>query len=177
MSDVEPAVVRRLGDAIRVYPRGEFCHARRNQIQLEAEKRIPLTGASHLPGDRQIHCEHEHARGVVFEHFTAKHHDLGPLRHDAQRRPQRRVDGLGRDPRTAQRIGPGQPKRKHAIVRSVARNEIGQASQRQRGRSRQADDIKRHARRGGIMSKYYNSPGLPGLPKPARQTGRTQFNS
>ncbi len=104
---------------MRVYPRGEFCHARRIQIQPEAEKRIPPTGASHLAGDRQINREDEHARGVVLEHFATKHHDLGTLRHDAQRGPQCGVNGLGRYACTAQRICPRKPKRKHPVVRSV----------------------------------------------------------
>ena len=76
-----------LGDATRVDPRGEFRHARGIQVQLEAEKRIPPAGASHLAGDRQIDGEDEHARGIVFEHFAAEHHDLGTLRHDARHGP------------------------------------------------------------------------------------------
>ena len=90
-SDIQPAIVGRLGDATRVDPRGEFCHARGIQVQREAEIRILPTGASHLAGDRQIHGEDEQVRGIVFEHFTAKHHDLGPLRGDAQGRAQRGV--------------------------------------------------------------------------------------
>ena len=83
MSDIEPAIVGCLRDAPRVDPRGEFCHARRIQVQLEAQKRIPLTGARQLAGDRQVYREDEHARGIVLEHLTAKHYDLGTLRHDA----------------------------------------------------------------------------------------------
>ena len=99
LPDIQPAIVGRLGDATRVHPRGEFRHARGIQIQLEAEIRIPPAGARHLAGDRQIDGEDEHARGIVLEHLAAEHHDLGTLRHDAEGRAQRGVDGLGRHPR------------------------------------------------------------------------------
>ena len=149
LPDVEPAIVRRLGDATRVDPRGQFGHARGNQIQLEPEKRVPPTGARHLAGDGQVHREEEHARGVVFEHFTAEHHDLGTLRHDAQRRSQRGVDGLGRYASTPQRIRPREAKRKHTIARSVARDRVGQFSQRHGARSGEADRMLTRLARSG----------------------------
>ena len=83
-SDIQPAIVRRPGDAIREHPCRELCHARGVQVQPEAEKRVSLARSSHLAGDREIDREDEHARGIVFEHFTAQHHDLGALRHDTK---------------------------------------------------------------------------------------------
>ena len=120
-SDIQPAIVRRLGDATRVDPRGELSHPRGIQIEHEAEIRILPTGASHLAGDRQIHGEDEQVRGIVFEHFTAKHHDLGALRRDAQGGAQRGVAGLGRHPREAHGIGAREPKLKRPVVRGVRR--------------------------------------------------------
>ena len=85
-SDVQPAIVSSLGDAMRVHPRCEFCDARGIQVQLEAEKRSPRSRSNHLAGDRQIDGEDEHPRRIVFEHFAAKHDDLGTLGHDAEAR-------------------------------------------------------------------------------------------
>ena len=130
-SDIQPTIVRRLGDAARVDPRGELSHPRGIQIQREAEIRILPTGASHLAGDRQIHGEDEQVRGIVFEHFTAKHHDLGTLRRDAQGGAQRGVGGLGRHPREAYGIGAREPELKRSVVRGVRRDPIGESSERQ----------------------------------------------
>ena len=91
--DIEATTVRRLGNATRVYPRGELCYSRGIEIQHEAEIWILPTCATHLAGDRQIHGEDEQMRWIVFEHFTAEHDDLGALRRDAQSGAQR---GVGR---------------------------------------------------------------------------------
>ena len=78
-------------DTARKHPRRQFRHARRIQVQPEAEERIPAAGSRHLTRNRQIHGEDEHARGVVFEHLVAEHQGLGPLGHKAQGRPERGV--------------------------------------------------------------------------------------
>jgi hypothetical protein len=144
-SDIQPAIVRHLGDAMRVYPLGEFSHARKIQVQLEAEKGLPSARSSHVPGDRQIDREDQHARGIVLEHFAAKHDGLGTLSHHAERRPLRRVNGLLRHPRSAQGIGSREAKRKHPIVPGILRDQVGQSSQGHGPRGREAEVVKRCA--------------------------------
>ena len=109
--DIQPAIVGCPGDALGIDARGEMGHPRRIQIQPEAEKRIPLTRARQLAGDGQVDREDQHARGIVLEHFTAQHHDLGALRHDAQRRPEGGMHRLRSHSSTPQRVGAREPKR------------------------------------------------------------------
>ena len=96
-SVVRPTYMPRLSDALGA-PRGytraaSSADSRGIQVQHEAEIWIFPTGADHLARDRQIHGEDEQVRGIVFEHFTAKHDHLGALRRDAQRGAQ---GGVGR---------------------------------------------------------------------------------
>ena len=131
--DIQATTVRRLGNATRVHPRGELCDSRGIQIEHEAEIGILPTGAAHLARDRQIDGEHEQMRGIVFEHFTAKHDDLGALRRDAQSGPQRGVGGLGRHSREAYGVRARQPELERPVVGGVRRDPIGEPSERQLG--------------------------------------------
>jgi hypothetical protein len=99
------------------------------QFERESEIRIPPTGASHLAGDRQIHGEDEQVRGIVFEHFTAKHHDLGALRRYAKGGAYRGIGGLGRHPREAYGPRARQPELKGPVVWGIRRDPIGEPSE------------------------------------------------
>ena len=126
--DIQATTVRRLGNATRIHPRGELCYSRGIEIEHEAEIWILPTGASHLARDRQIHGEDEQVRGIVFEHFTAKHHHLGALRRDAQRGTQRGIGGLSRHPREPDGPRAWQPELKSPVVGGVRREPIGEPS-------------------------------------------------
>ena len=69
--------------------------------------------------------------GIVFDDVASDHDDLGSLRHDADRRAHRGVHGLARHVRAPHRKRPRQAKREGTIVRRVARNQVGESSQRQ----------------------------------------------
>ena len=64
LPDIQPAIVRDLRHAVRADPVRELRDARRIQIQLETEKRLPAAGSSHLPGDWQIDGEYQDARRI-----------------------------------------------------------------------------------------------------------------
>ena len=88
-----PRIVRRLGNASRIDACGEFRHARwRSRSMPEAQKWISFRLARVTwPETGRSTANTSMTRGIVFENVTAKHHHLGALRHDAQRRSQRRV--------------------------------------------------------------------------------------
>ena len=125
-------MVRGSGDATRVDPRRELAHPRGIQIHDEAEIWILSTGASHLARDRQIHGEDEQVRGIVFEHFTAEHHDLRTLRRDAEGGAEGGVDRLGHAG-DAYGIGAREPELKRAVVGGIGGEPIREPPEGQCG--------------------------------------------
>ena len=154
--DIQATTVRRLGNATRVHPRGELSDPRGIQIEHEAEIWILPAGASHLARDRQIDGEHEQMRGIVFEHFTAEHHDLGALRRDAESGAQGGVAGFGRHSREPYGVRAREPQLERPVVGGVRRDPIGEPSERQRAGGDE----------GGVFSE-----GGGGLANPSVRTG------
>ena len=68
---------------------------------------------------------------IVFQHVAAHHHDLGPLRDDAECRTHRGIRGLTRHVRATDHISARQAQRERTIVRRVSSHEVREPSQRQ----------------------------------------------
>ena len=134
-SVVRPTYRPRLSDALGT-PRGYTRAASSATRAGSRSSTKPRYGSfrlarAHLARDRQIDGEHEQMRGIVFEHFTAEHDDLGALRRDAQSGAQRGVGGLGRHSREAYGVCAREPELERPVVGGVRRDPVGEPSERQ----------------------------------------------